>query len=148
MYVDVLSEGSRTRVRFPPPPPFTKAKAPMILGLCYFVKGKNTLSKYYPDTPRGIPPCHNRPLGWSAPPQAGPPVLRDVPAGLKILAVPHFFGSKYPKMFFGRWLFIVVLYFCLFLAHCQIAWSNSLKLRALFTKLFLIAARNFNDRSI
>jgi len=24
------------RVRFPPPPPITKVKAPMVLGLCYF----------------------------------------------------------------------------------------------------------------
>jgi len=38
MYVDALSEGSRTRVRFPPPPPFMKEKAPMILGLFYFLK--------------------------------------------------------------------------------------------------------------
>ena len=36
MYVDVLSEGFRTRVRFPPPPPICKAKAPRILGLYYF----------------------------------------------------------------------------------------------------------------
>ena len=44
MYVDVLSEGFRTRVRFPPPPPITKAKAPVVLGLCYFVIPENPLS--------------------------------------------------------------------------------------------------------
>jgi len=33
MYVDVLSEGFRTRVRFPPPPPILEEKAPIILGL-------------------------------------------------------------------------------------------------------------------
>jgi hypothetical protein len=26
-----------------------EAKAPMILGPCHFVKGKKTLSKYYPE---------------------------------------------------------------------------------------------------
>jgi hypothetical protein len=41
MYVEALSEGSRTRVRFPPPPPFIKAKAPMVLGLLLFEIKKN-----------------------------------------------------------------------------------------------------------
>ena len=36
MYVDALSEGSRTRVRFPPPPPFLKREALDIQGLFVF----------------------------------------------------------------------------------------------------------------
>jgi len=36
MYVDVLSEDFRTRVRFPPPPPFSILKALVIKGLFYF----------------------------------------------------------------------------------------------------------------
>jgi hypothetical protein len=39
MYVEALPEGSRTRVRFPPPPPVIKAKAPVILGL-FFLKSR------------------------------------------------------------------------------------------------------------
>jgi len=36
MYVDALSEGSRTRVRFPPPPPFLKREALDVQGLFLF----------------------------------------------------------------------------------------------------------------
>jgi len=36
MYVDALSEDSRTRVRFPPPPPFLKREALDIQGLFVF----------------------------------------------------------------------------------------------------------------
>ena len=43
MYVETLSEGSRTRVRFPPPPPISKAKAPIILGLLLFEMQKYTV---------------------------------------------------------------------------------------------------------
>lgn len=44
MYVDVLSEGSRTRVRFPPPPPFLKREALVIQGLFYFGKSKSSVA--------------------------------------------------------------------------------------------------------
>ena len=48
MYVDVLSEGFRTRVRFPPPPPFFKEEALEIKGLFLFDTIQNTLSKRFP----------------------------------------------------------------------------------------------------
>jgi len=41
MYVEALSEGSRTRVRFPPPPPIFQDKALVIKGLFYFDPPKN-----------------------------------------------------------------------------------------------------------
>jgi hypothetical protein len=40
MYVDALSEGFRTRVRFPPPPPILKEKALETRGLFYFTSAK------------------------------------------------------------------------------------------------------------
>jgi len=41
MYVDALAEGSRTRVRFPPPPPFSKREALDIQGLFVFCEDQN-----------------------------------------------------------------------------------------------------------
>ena len=48
MYVDALAEGSRTRVRFPPPPPFSKREALDIQGLFVFDLFKFSLSKRFP----------------------------------------------------------------------------------------------------
>jgi len=44
MYVETLSEGSRTRVRFPPPPPFLKREALVIQGLFYFGRSKSSVA--------------------------------------------------------------------------------------------------------
>jgi len=44
MYVEALSEGSRTRVRFPPPPPILKREALVIKGLFLFGKSKSSVA--------------------------------------------------------------------------------------------------------
>jgi hypothetical protein len=54
MYVDVLSEGSRTRVRFPPPPPIMKEKALVFKGLFLFDPFKITLSKLFPTREKSL----------------------------------------------------------------------------------------------
>ena len=48
MYVDVLTEGFRTRVRFPPPPPISKEKAPDLKGLFLYNGPWNTVPSRYP----------------------------------------------------------------------------------------------------
>ena len=44
MYVEALSEGSRTRVRFPPPPPILKRKALEIKGLFILGGSKSSVA--------------------------------------------------------------------------------------------------------
>ena len=50
MYVDALAEGSRTRVRFPPPPPYLKEKALETKGLFHFWVAEISVSKRFPGT--------------------------------------------------------------------------------------------------